>query len=95
MFESTGSAIVPENIKPLCAEISGTAVISEMSLNGNLQDRSENNTIAILKRFQFESEVERMSAIISANGKCFVVTKGSPEKLLTICEPESIPKNFN
>jgi len=51
MFESTGSAIVPENIKPLCAEISGTAVISEMSLNGNLQDRSENNTIAILKRF--------------------------------------------
>ena len=95
MFESTASVIVPENMKLLQTEVSGNPVISEIALSGNLQDRSESNTIVILKRFQFESEVERMSAIISANGKCFVVTKGSPEKLLTICKPESIPKTYN
>ena len=53
--------------------------------------------LGILKRFDFESKLQRMSTIAKniseENYICFC--KGSPEKLFELCQRKTIPDNFN
>eukprot|EP01080_Neovahlkampfia_damariscottae_P004151 gene4151-7461_t len=49
----------------------------------------------ILKRFQFSSELKRMSSIISFEKDYFILTKGAPEILKDMFSIESIPKDYD
>lgn len=52
---------------------------------------------AIVRRYDFTSQLMRMSVICKNNlhGEYRVYVKGSPEKLLSLCLPNTIPANFN
>ena len=52
--------------------------------------------LEILKRFDFDPALQRMSAVVRnpQTKETFVVCKGSPEVIRTISTPESLPKNF-
>ena len=51
--------------------------------------------IEILKRFEFSSELQRMSALVRLESDVYnVYVKGSPEKIRELCEEGSIPKDF-
>ena len=53
--------------------------------------------LGIVKRFDFESKLQRMSTIAKnlseENYICFC--KGSPEKIFELCQKKTIPDNFN
>ena len=69
----------------------------------NNEDKNNNDLIkdhyelGIIKRFDFESKLQRMSTIvknvIEENYVCFC--KGSPEKIFELCQRKTIPDNFN
>lgn len=48
----------------------------------------------VLKRFEFSAKLQRMSVIASKNENYFVFSKGSPEKIIELCQSESVPVDF-
>lgn len=52
--------------------------------------------LGIIRQFDFSVKLRRMSVIVrSPEGKhCVVYCKGSPESLLEVCLPASLPKNY-
>jgi cation-transporting ATPase 13A3/4/5 len=56
-----------------------------------------NYQLAILRRFEFSSKLQRMSVIIrefiTKSFKTYV--KGSPERIRDLCLKESLPSNFD
>lgn len=69
----------------------------EKSSTNSLTSDSKDLEFAVIKRFDFSSELQRMSVITRGlndiNFRLF--TKGSPEKIKQLSIPESIPTNFN
>lgn len=58
------------------------------------------SNIYILKRFEFDAQLQACSVISTSKveaerGDFYAYCKGSPEAMLQICIPESIPENFN
>lgn len=53
--------------------------------------------LAIIRRFDFESKLMRMSVIVknTGTGRIWSFVKGSPEKIQELCVPESIPADFD
>lgn len=53
--------------------------------------------IAIIRRFEFSSKLQRMSVIVRNlnENKFRLHIKGSPEKLRELCDPNSIPSSFH
>ena len=53
--------------------------------------------LGIVRRFDFSSKFQRMSTLVKnlnqPNFTCYC--KGSPEKLLELCQPQTVPDNFN
>ena len=84
-------------------EISLTEKKKNNSKDNNNEDNNNNDLIkdhyelGIIKRFDFESKLQRMSTIvknvIEENYVCFC--KGSPEKIFELCQRKTIPDNFN
>ncbi|XP_029642002.1 probable cation-transporting ATPase 13A3 [Octopus sinensis] len=67
-------------------------------LNGINKDSSEisDQEIGIIRQFPFSSRLQRMSVIArKITAKNFeIYTKGSPEMVASLCQPETIPYNF-
>uniref|UniRef100_A0A6B2KWT4 P-type ATPase A domain-containing protein n=1 Tax=Arcella intermedia TaxID=1963864 RepID=A0A6B2KWT4_9EUKA len=67
--------------------------------SGNQPSRvvsSSKKTIEILKRFDFDNNLQRMSVIARhSNGRCYAYVKGSGESIASICDPSSIPPNYD
>eukprot|EP00106_Octopus_bimaculoides_P016200 XP_014783642.1 PREDICTED: probable cation-transporting ATPase 13A3 [Octopus bimaculoides] len=67
-------------------------------LNGINRDSSEisDQEIGIIRQFPFSSRLQRMSVIArKITAKNFeIYTKGSPEMVASLCQPETIPYNF-
>lgn len=55
------------------------------------------NDIGIVRQFPFSSTLQCMSVICRELSKPHMVayTKGAPEKLQTLCLPETLPPDFN
>jgi cation-transporting ATPase 13A3/4/5 len=53
--------------------------------------------IHIIKKFEFNSKLRRISAIVGTNPdqKQYVFTKGAPESIISLCTKGSIPANFD
>ena len=58
---------------------------------------SQERQLAVLKKFQFSSKLQRMSVIVkNLNDGIFkAFFKGSPEKIREFCSKNSIPKDFH
>jgi len=54
------------------------------------------NHLLIVKRFDFESKLQRMSVIAKhvSDGTLRAYVKGSPEKIAELCVPQSLPANY-
>jgi cation-transporting ATPase 13A3/4/5 len=59
-------------------------------------DSSKPYQIGIIKRFDFSSSLQRMSVIVKnlRTSKFRLYTKGSPEKIVELSKPESVPENY-
>ncbi|TRY61546.1 hypothetical protein TCAL_03194 [Tigriopus californicus] len=81
--------IMPSVVRP---RRSGLASIETDSLEDDLPFE-----VGIIRQFTFSSSVARMSVITRTLGarKFDVFTKGAPEKIETLCLPETIPHNFH
>ena len=65
--------------------------------NENLIERFKDKyAIGIVKRFDFNSKLQRMTTISKNINEWFfkAFCKGSPEKVKDLCRPETIPLNF-
>lgn len=48
----------------------------------------------ISKEFEFDSNLRRMSVLVSTSDANMIYTKGAPEVMMNICNPDTIPANF-
>lgn len=51
-------------------------------------------SIFLLKRLEFEPQLQRMSVVTKSNDKVAVVTKGAPERIRELSVQSSIPADF-
>ena len=109
MFESTGWIMKENNssetdanfnplilnyIRPKCEE----DIIVPFQDNYNVEEKLKTRyEIAIVKRFDFSSKLQRMTVIGKNLNENFfkVFCKGSPEKMKELCDPSTIPDNFD
>ncbi|KAK6639831.1 hypothetical protein RUM43_008106 [Polyplax serrata] len=104
MFESTDWILeepdVSDNTK---FEIVHPTVVRPKLQPGNISPEAGEDVfstcmeIGIIRQFPFSSSLQRMSVITKTLGeKDFVVyCKGSPEMILSLSKPQTVPKNFN
>ena len=59
------------------------------------QTGSSTYTATVIKRFEFQSDLQRMSVIVKTDKKYFAFVKGSPEKIKSLSTKRSLPKNFD
>ena len=48
----------------------------------------------IARRFDFESRLQRMSVVARKSNGYYSFVKGSPEKIIDLCQPETIPDDY-
>lgn len=62
----------------------------------NTGDELRPYQVGIIRRFDFTSKLQRMSVVVQnlRTSKFRLYTKGSPEKIMELSTPESIPKNY-
>ena len=65
------------------------------SLTTIVESESGDEKIEIIKRYDFNSSLQRMSVIINSKKSYFAFTKGSPEKLKQLCLSDSVPPDFD
>ncbi|XP_076242344.1 polyamine-transporting ATPase 13A3 isoform X2 [Calliopsis andreniformis] len=97
MFESTGwileeSETVHSNKHDLIAQM----IVKPPKKNSFTKNMNEISEIEIVQQYQFSSSLQRMSVIVRAQGsETFkAYTKGSPEMILSLSKPETIPKDI-
>ena len=83
MFESTNWKLEEENI----SDINVKAIVK------NVETKEE---ILMVRRFEFSSQLQRMSVIAQnkLENKFTLNVKGSPEKIIELCLPNTIPSDF-
>ncbi|XP_032458038.1 probable cation-transporting ATPase 13A3 isoform X2 [Nasonia vitripennis] len=98
MFESTGWTLEEPEIEELkeINELQAMAVIKPPKneiLTENMNTFSE---ISIVQQYQFSSTLQRMSVIAQRRGsnEFRAYTKGSPEMILSLSKPDSIPSDI-
>ena len=71
---------------------------SDISVSDKPQTTNKDNyTVALIRRFDFSSKLQRMSVITKSmlDGEFRSYVKGSPERIRELCKPESLPENFD
>lgn len=75
---------------------SGSSTEDELDNVDNTNRRCQND-VGILRQFPFSSSLQRMSVITRQfSGNQYVVyAKGAPEKIASLCKPDTIPEDFS
>ncbi|CAK9816814.1 Polyamine-transporting ATPase 13A3 [Anthophora quadrimaculata] len=97
MFESTGWILEEFNIEQLNKyDLIAPTVVKPPKNNNFTQNMNEISEIGIVQQYQFSSSLQRMSVIIRVLGSDTfkAYTKGSPEMILSLSKPETIPKDI-
>jgi len=104
MFEWTGWILEDNNenkFDQLILSIVKPKLISETKnfeeVQENVQNNNFPNEIAVIRRFDFSSKLQRMSVIVRnlTDSKFRLHVKGSPEVIRELSKPESIPENYH
>ena len=62
--------------------------------NEDLVEDSSKDQYSILKRYDFSSQLQRMSSVVKLpTGRLRVFAKGSPEKICDLSQETSLPKD--
>ena len=88
----------PKEEKSLTEKLAGLNGFINEPNNEEIQKRMvDHYELAIVRRFDFSSKLQRMSTLVKniskPNFTCYC--KGSPEKLKELCQPKTIPADFN
>ena len=91
---NNSNPLVLNYIRPKCEE----DIIVPFNDNYNVEEKLKTRyEIAIVKRFDFSSKLQRMTVIGKNLNENFfkVFCKGSPEKIKELCDKSTIPENFD
>lgn len=83
--------LTPTIVRPRTNSLHSSSTSSQSPTSAN-----NNYCIGIIKQYQFSSEAQCMSVVVRVLGDNHmqVYTKGAPEKILSLCNPDTIPNNF-
>lgn len=71
------------------------SILSETASGTQICLKSGEVRYSVIKEYEFQSDLRRMSVLVSdGGGDSYVFTKGAPEVLFEICNRESIPSNY-
>lgn len=75
---------------------SGSSTEDELE-NVDSTNRRCQNDVGILRQFPFSSSLQRMSVITRqfSGNQYIVYAKGAPEKIVSLCKPDTIPEDFS
>ena len=92
--ENNINPLVLDFIRPKCEEDLNLIFDNNNIIDNNLKNRYE---IAIVKRFDFSSKLQRMTIIGKNYNENFfkAFCKGSPEKIRELSDPSTLPLNFD
>lgn len=102
MFEATGSTLYEKNVSSDVDFGSAECVVkTTIKANTSKNDLAlpfiENIQTNIIRRFEFSSKLQRMSALVKTSldsGFFRLHIKGAPEKIRELCVEDSIPDNY-
>ncbi|CAL7950959.1 unnamed protein product [Xylocopa violacea] len=97
MFESTGWILEEFNKEQSNKyDLVAPTIVKPLKNNNFTQNMNEISEIGIVQQYQFSSSLQRMSVIIRVLGSDTfkAYTKGSPEMILSLSKPETIPKDI-
>ncbi|XP_019699180.2 probable cation-transporting ATPase 13A3 isoform X2 [Harpegnathos saltator] len=92
MFESTKWILEESD----CMHVSENDVTTPMVVRPSEDASKETSEIGIIQQYQFSSSLQRMSVIVRALGSDNYVsyTKGSPEMIVSLSRPETVPQDI-
>ncbi|MBR3673817.1 MAG: HAD-IC family P-type ATPase, partial [Clostridia bacterium] len=88
----------PKEEKSLTEKLNGLGGFMQNPNNIQIQELMKDHyELGIVRRFDFSSKLQRMSTLVkNLNQPNFVCyCKGSPEKIQELCQPKTIPSDFN
>lgn len=97
MFESTGWILDEYNTEHSDKyDLVAPTIVKPPKGNNLTQNMNDISEIGIVQQYQFSSSLQRMSVIVRVFGsETFrAYTKGSPEMILSLSKPETIPKDI-
>ena len=88
----------PKDEKSLTDKLAGLGGFVQNPNNPQIQELMKDHyELGIVRRFDFSSKLQRMSTLVKnlshPNFVCYC--KGSPEKIKELCQPKTIPNDFN
>lgn len=89
MFEQTGYSLEEDDSESHESIESIQPILIRPPRESNLSD------CQIVKQFTFASELQRQSVIVTDLDTVKVYCKGSPEMIMSLCKPETVPDNFH
>ena len=94
-LNSNYNPLILNYIRPKCEE--DLSIPFNFEDNSNLKEKYKSRyELAIVKRFDFDSTLQRMTVIVKNLNENFfrVYCKGSPDEIKKLCMPSTIPENF-
>lgn len=87
--DGNGELIGPAVDRMAFSTIHSASLLDESSI------RLDDDTIHYLKRFEFDHHRMTQSVIIQHGNEKIVFVKGSPEAIQKLCDPSTLPQDFN
>lgn len=97
MFESTGWILEEPEISDTSKyDLLVPTIVKPPENETITENMNQTSEIGIVQQYHFSSTLQRMSVIVRVLGSDHFLgyTKGSPEMILSLSKPDSIPKNI-